>query len=147
MKYVFLKCAVLFIILFSNVSYAKSNNSYNLKTFELKGSRYFSNYNSVVGKYLRQKSPNRHTRACIVGIRIDGQNNQAWVIWRGGDNLILWEGGGDNDLDRSRRNLSLSQDVVRSDAEIGTSTYLVSRPWVTALERKCAQKGRYVAVN
>jgi hypothetical protein len=144
-KWVILLAAI--ILPLEGMAYAKGNDRYHLQTFELRGSRYFSNYYAVVAQYLRQKSPQRRARACIVGLRIDGQNNQAWVIWRGGGRLILWEGGGDNNLNRSRRNLSLRRDVVASDAATGTSTYLVSRPWVAALERKCARSGRYVAVN
>jgi hypothetical protein len=127
------------------VAYGKA--PYTFDTFELRGSRYFSNYNAVVGRYLRQKSPHRRARACVVGHRIAGQRKEtAWVIWRGGDKLILWWGGGD-DLNRSNRILSLRRDVVASDAAVGTSTYLVSRQWVAMVERKCAQAGRYVTVN
>jgi hypothetical protein len=129
-------------------SSARGGDRYHLQTFELRGSRYFSNYNAVVGRYLRQHSPNRRARACVVGQRIVGQQDEtAYVIWRGGDQLILWWGGDDADLNRSNRLLSLSRDVVPSDAAIGTSTYLVSRPWVAALERKCVRYGRYVTVN
>jgi hypothetical protein len=150
MKALFSKWVVVLaglIVPLSGTVHARGNDRYHLQTFELRGSRYFSNYNAVVARYLRQKSPHRRARACIVGLKVDGRSNTAWMIWRGGSSLILWEGGGENDLNRSRRNLSLRRDVVASDAAIGTSTYLVSRPWVAALERKCARSGRYVAVN
>jgi hypothetical protein len=61
--------------------------------------------------------------------------------------LILWQGGGDVDLNLSNRLLSLRRDVVATDEATGTSTYLTSRPWVAELERKCARYGRYVTVN
>lgn len=150
MKALFAKWLVLLaalIVPLSSAGHARSNDRYHLQTFELRGSRYFSSYNSVVGRFLRQKSPNHRARACIVGLRNNGQKNTAWMIWRGGGRLILWEGGGENDLNRSRRNLSLRRDVVVSDAATGTSTYLVSRQWVASLESTCARSGRYVTVN
>jgi hypothetical protein len=127
---------------------AGDKNPYHFETFELRGSRYFSNYNAVVGRYLKQHSPHRRALACVVGQRIVGQQNEtAYVIWRGGDKLILWWGGGDDDLNRSNRILSLRREVVATDEAIGTSTYLVSRPWVAMVERNCARYGRYVTVN
>lgn len=138
---------VLLTVLYSSVSYARDSDRYHLQAFELRRSKYFSNYNIVVSRYLRQKSSRRPAHACIVGLKVDGENNAAWMIWRSGGRLILWEGGGENNLNRSRRNLSLRRDVVASDTATGTSTYLVSRPWVAALERKCAKFGRYVTVH
>jgi hypothetical protein len=131
----------------SGLSSASADDRYHLQTFELRGSRYFSNYNAVVGRYLRQESPHRRARACVVGLRVTQNSGLAWVIWRGGDKLILWQGGGDVDLNLSNRLLSLRRDVVATDEATGTSTYLTSRPWVAELERKCARYGRYVTVN
>jgi hypothetical protein len=145
------KLSVIFVALIISVSstcVAHGKAPYRFDTFELRGSRYFSNYNTVVGRYLRQHSPHRRARACVVGQRVVGQRNEtAYVIWRGGDKLILWWGGGDDDLNRSNRILSLRRDVVASDSAVGTSTYRVSRRWVAMVERKCAQAGRYVTVN
>ncbi len=145
-KYALAAFAVL--IAMSGQSSVSAKGPYDFTTFELRGSRYFSNYNAVVGRYLRQESPHRRTRACVVGQSVVGQQNEtACVVWRGGDKLILWWGGGDDDLNRSNRILSLSRDVVATDEAIGTSTYLTSRPWVAMVERKCARSGRYVTVN
>ena len=113
-------------------------------TFDLRKSRYFSNYRSVVGNYLRLKSPRRRARACVIGFTINGEDDTAWIIWRGGGRLILWEGGGDDNLEHSRRNLSLRDDFVPTGSDIGTSTYLESRTWLASLERRCATVGRFV---
>jgi hypothetical protein len=129
----------------SGHSSASADDHYDFRTFEVRGSRYFSNYEAVVGRYLRQHSPHRRARACVVGQRILGQRNEtAYVIWRGGDKLILWWGGGDDDLNRSNRILSLRRDVVASE---GSSTYRVSRQWFAMVERNCVRYGRYVTVN
>jgi hypothetical protein len=81
----------------------------------------------------------------VIGLGGDGYEI-AWVIWRSGDRLVLWEENTEG-LKHSRRDLSLSEDVVATQAEIGTSTYLVDRQWVNNLERQCAAFGRYVTVN
>ena len=129
-------------------SAANSKGRYKFDTFEIRDSQFFSNYNSVVGQYLRKNSRQRQTRACVVGQKIAGQQNEtAWVIWRGGNTLILWWGGGNDDLSRSNRILSLTRDVVANDAAVGTSTYLVSRQWVAMVEQKCARFGRNVTIN
>jgi hypothetical protein len=125
----------------------QAKGSYQFKTFNLDRSRYFSNYRSVVRRYLRQQSPRRAARACVIGLGGGVHDSLAWVIWRGGGRLILWEGEGENDLTRSRRYLSFKDDVVATDEAVGSSTYLVGRPWLNALERECARSGRVVAVK
>lgn len=113
--------------------------------FDLRRDRYFSTYDVVVGSYLRTHSPHRRARACVIGLSGDGYK-LAWVIWRGGGRLILWEENTEG-LKYPRRDLSLSKDVVATPAQIGTSTYLVDRPWVNKLERQCAAFGRHVSIN
>ncbi len=126
-------------------SVAVSKSLYKVDTFDVRGSRYFSKYNTVVGQYLREHSSGRRARACVVGQKTsDRRKDTAWVIWRGGDKLILWWGGGDDDLNRSSRLLSIRNDVVE---DIGTSTYRESRVWFDKLEHKCKKFGRYVNVN
>lgn len=105
----------------------------------------FSNYQEVVGSYLRQKAVGADTQACVVGLTRGSRETEAvWIIWRKGDRLIRWFAG-ENNLDLSSRNLSLTDDVVPTDADIGSSTYLVSRPWVDELERVCEAHGHQVA--
>jgi hypothetical protein len=124
---------------------ADTTNPYLLQSFELNDEPHFSNYNLVVGRYLRLHGNLKPAKACVIGVTVDGRNDSAWVIWQGGGRLILWEG--EDDLDRSRRNLSLHEDVVADDDAVGGSTYLVSRPWVVALESLCIRSGRYVTLN
>ncbi|MEN3745774.1 hypothetical protein TPR58_01245 [Sphingomonas sp. HF-S3] len=64
--------------------------------------------------------------------------------------LIFWRGGSDPDyridsIVDSNRQLDLNKDVVPTDADIGSSTYLISRTWLDRKLRDCAAKGtRYV---
>jgi hypothetical protein len=105
----------------------------------------FANYKTLVVSYLRQHSRHHRTHACVIGLR-SSYGTTAWVIWRGGGKLILYPEG-ETDLNLSNRQLSLSKDVVATDEQVGTSTYLVSRPWVNWLERQCSVHGRRVTVN
>ncbi len=70
----------------------------------------------------------------------------AYVIWRGGGKLIIWYGGPD-DFSWRPGTIDLATDVVATKELVGTSTYLVDRPWVNNLERQCARHGRTVTVN
>lgn len=115
--------------------------------FDLKTRPHFSSYENVVGSYLRRVAPGQDSHACVVGLTLGGRDTDAvWVIWRGGDRLIRWFPGEDI-LELSARNLSLIDDIVPTDADIGTSTYLESRTWVNELESLCREHGRRVSAN
>ena len=117
------------------------------KPFNLMTRQAFSGYEEVVGSYLRRQAPHADTHACVVGLTRGEPNSEVvWVVWREGDRLIKWFSG-ENDLELSPRNLNLTDDVVPTDADIGSSTYLVSRPWVNELERLCERHGRRVAAT
>jgi hypothetical protein len=112
--------------------------------FQLEDRRSFSNYQTVVSSYLRSQSRDRATQACVIGLTRGREDTDAvWIIWRGGDRLVRWFAG-ENDINLSSRNLSLTQDVVPTDADVGTSTYQVSQTWVRELENLCASHGRIV---
>jgi hypothetical protein len=115
--------------------------------FDLKTRPQFSRYQEVVGSYLRREALGGDSQACVIGMtRGSRDTDMVWVIWRGGNRLIQWFSGEDN-LELSSRNLSLTDDVVPTDADIGTSTYLESRAWVNELERLCKQHGRRVSAT
>jgi len=112
--------------------------------FDIASRAAFADYRQVVGSYLRQKRGQAGSQACVVGLtRGSRDTDVTWVIWRDGDRLIRWFAG-ENNLELSSRNLSLTDDVVPTDADVGSSTYLVSRPWVNELERLCAAHGQRV---
>lgn len=104
----------------------------------------FSGYQEVVGPYLSREAAGANTQACVIGLTRGRRDTEAvWIIWRKGDRLIRWFSG-ENDLDLSSRNLSLTDDVVPTDADVGSSTYLVSQAWVDELERLCKDHGHRV---
>jgi hypothetical protein len=70
----------------------------------------------------------------------------AWVHWREKKRLIYWLPAADgfapkDTLLRSTRSLDLAQDVVATDAEVGSSSFLVSRPWVDGVIKDCKARG------
>jgi hypothetical protein len=75
---------------------------------------------------------------CVVGYQGPGESRRAWVVWREGRRIILWEG---SSIAHSRRTLRLKKDVVRSEVELKGSTYLVTRAWVDRVTSDCARRG------
>jgi hypothetical protein len=74
------------------------------------------------------------------------------VHWRERRRLIFWFGGSDPEyrsgsIAESHRQLDLDQDVVATEAEVGSSTYLISRPWLDGKLRDCAAKDERYAVT
>jgi hypothetical protein len=68
----------------------------------------------------------------------------AWVIWRQGRRLILWEGHAD--LDSSRRTIDLDSNVRLSEDYLNGSTYLVTKAWVDRVTSTCDRFGTKVHV-
>ncbi len=76
----------------------------------------------------------------------------AWVHWREKKRLIYWLPAADgfapkDTLLRSTRSLDLTQDVVATDAEVGSSSFLVSRPWVDGVIKDCKARGANYVVS
>jgi hypothetical protein len=71
----------------------------------------------------------------------------AWVHWREGNRLTLWEPAAKGfeskeTLIRSRRDLDLTKDIAESAEAVGSSTYLVSRNWFDAINKDCNKRGK-----
>lgn len=148
-SYIWLCMSVTMATLVTACSQEKVRHSYfsEYKPFGLEDRSHFSRYKEVVGSYLHQKAPGVDTHACVLGLTRGPRDTEAvWVIWREGDRVIRWFAGEDN-LDLSPRNLSLTNDIVPTDADIGTSTYLESQPWVDELERLCEEHGHDVTAT
>jgi len=83
---------------------------------------------------------------CVVTYRSD--EGYAWVHWREANRLIFWRGAeSDPSLDDSlvfaSPKLDLARDVVASQKEVGSSTYLVTRDWVKARLADCKRRGAH----
>ncbi len=94
---------------------------------------------------------------CVIGYveRSDGsadENKIAWLHWREGNRLTLWEpareGGESKDLlNHSRRDLDISKDVLATQDDIGSSTYKVSYAWVDGVEKDCQKRGKSYVIR
>lgn len=87
---------------------------------------------------------------CAVGLG-DPADDVVWVHWVEKGRLILWDAASDpldrrDALLRSRRDLSLAEDVVERDEDVASSTYLVTRAWADDVIARCRAHGRTLRV-
>ena len=71
---------------------------------------------------------------CVVGEKGDGYD-WTYIFWQERHQLITWSPPYTIGTMDANSILDLTKDVVPTDADLGGSTYLVSRPWVDALRR------------
>jgi hypothetical protein len=109
-----------------------------LKTFDLAADPEFKDYKKVMTRFALKHRPAAENTFCILGFSADDAKS-AWVLWREGREIILWEGG--SDLSLSRRVIHLKSDVVPTEADLHGSTYLVTKPWVDGLSKSCERVG------
>jgi len=108
------------------------------KPFDVASDPDFKNYRKVVTRFADEHRPKKTNNFCIIGLSTEGSRS-AWVLWREGGEIILWEGG--DNLNLSRRVIHLKSDVVATDADLHGSTYLVTRSWVDRLSKNCKSFG------
>lgn len=114
--------------------------------FDVKADKDFSDFRKPLASFLRSRHARLPTSVCLLGEQhVDGTKS-AWVIWRSGHTMLLWEGG-TSSMAASRRLLDLSHDVVVSDDEVAGSTYLVTRAWVARQTERCRQVGTTVSLS
>lgn len=117
-------------------------------TFDTRRAAGFGDAQVPLRAYLtgRRRAGSQHF--CVVGYRQPG-GRQAWVHWREGRRLVLWEptGAGREALRFSRRDLDLRRDVVAGEAALAGSSYRVTRAWVAGVLADCARAGTRYAVK
>lgn len=109
-------------------------------TFDIRADPDFSRYRQVLRPLAEKYRAGKPNDFCIVGYKVPSESKIAWVIWKQRNELILWEAG-ESDVAMSRRRLNLKKDVVGSDADVGGSTYLVTKAWVDRVIADCAANG------
>ncbi len=129
-----------------------SNSDPDAVIFKVYRSQGYVPTKSALQAYLKDRSARsgRHL-VCVIGYVIKRPTDPvafkvAWVYWPRGNRLVSWEPAAEGfdsseTLIRSRRDLDLATDVVETDADIGSSTYLVSRPWVDMVLNDCKRRG------
>lgn len=75
----------------------------------------------------------------------------SWVKWKEGNRLVFWEPAAHgfdpkDTLVHSRRNIDLAKDLVAGQEEIGSSTFLQTREWASAIERDCQKHGKHYQI-
>lgn len=87
----------------------------------------------------------RMNRFCIIGQK-DEKHFQAEVYWLSENKLILWVPNVNDPatLIHSRRYLDLKRDVR---ADIGTSTYLLSKSFVAETLKACSSEGEHFIID
>ena len=76
-----------------------------------------------------------------------GKNKIAWVYWREGNRLTLWEPAAEgfepkDTLKHSRRDLDIAKDVTAKNEAVGSSTYKESFAWVEDVKKDCQKRGK-----
>jgi hypothetical protein len=112
----------------------------NIATFKLRSDPNFRGYKSALEHFVEKSHYKRPNDFCILGQVADDKTKFAWVLWRQGREIILWDGEG-SELNESRRKIDLRKDVVTSEGDLHGSTYLVTKSWVEKLEKNCAREG------
>jgi hypothetical protein len=94
---------------------------------------------------------------CVIGYQLPASSDNssskiAWVYWKEQNSMTYWEpaaqGAQPKDtLINSRRQLDFTQDVVATQAEVGSSSYLVACDWVDLLLKDCQKRGSTYAVK
>jgi hypothetical protein len=87
---------------------------------------------------------------CMIGYG-DAASGHVEVHWIEGRRLIRWEGS-DPDypadlIGWGRRDYHIDRDPVRTDTEVGSSTYLVTRAWIDGILADCARRGVRLTVT
>jgi hypothetical protein len=117
----------------------------SLKTFDIKSEPQFANYKKAVTEYAKAKRPGLVNDFCILGYLTGDNLKNAFVIWRQGRRIIVWDGG-DQSLADSQRIINLRSDVVPTENDVHGSTYLVTKAWVAEVTASCGRNGVMVRV-
>jgi hypothetical protein len=114
-------------------------------TFAIGEDPKFAPVETTLGQLVAKKATTDVNHLCVIGQDLDDGTRQAWVSWKEGSAIILWEpvADGIRDLTSSRRYLRLDRDVVPPDDKrlASGSSYLVSTTWVKGLIAECGERG------
>jgi starvation-inducible outer membrane lipoprotein len=122
--------------------------------FDTRTAEFFGDATVALRGYLaaREPAPVGQQHFCIVGYDYPTGGRSALVHWREGQMLLYWNGFTDpayaaDSIRFTPRDLDLTKDVVATEADINSSTYLVTRAWVDKVFDDCAAKGARYTVS
>lgn len=114
--------------------------------FDVKADKDFTRFRQPLATFLRERHARLPAKVCVLGEQHADGTKSAWVIWRAGHTMLLWDGG-DAAMASSRRLLDLHDDVVATEADVNGSTYLVTRAWVAQQQARCNARGTAVILS
>jgi len=98
----------------------------------------------VLEEFVSARSSHRVNHFCIAAYRYPDGLKRAWAWWREGKLILPWDASRDPALPVSlltANPINLKHDVVASEADVQGSTSLVTRAWVSGIERDCQERG------
>jgi hypothetical protein len=105
----------------------------------------------TLDRLIARKARTNANHLCVIGDTLDDGSQRAWVHWRDGKAIILWEPtrSGIQDLTAAKRYLRLDKDVVAPDDPrlAAGSAYLITRQWANSLIAECAARGREFSID
>ena len=131
------------VLIFLGILLAVSHSAAQDVNFKsVKGVAGFENPEKLLRQLVLTKRGGSYNTFCILGFEDSAGIRLAWVYWKEGRALILWEPATpQTPLSLSQRYLDLRKDVVESEAELKGSTYLVTRAWVNETVSACSKIG------
>jgi hypothetical protein len=119
--------------------------------FRVEENKTFSPVETTLDALIARRGQTDVNHLCVIGQRLDDGTDQAWVYWREGRALILWEPSheGVRELAFSRRFVRLDHDVVPVDDKhlAAGSSYLVSDEWANGLIAECRSLGTQFVIE
>jgi hypothetical protein len=122
-----------------------------IRPFKVMENKAFAPVELTLDTLIARKAKVNTNHVCVIGETLGDESQQAWVHWREGKAIILWEPTryGVQDLTLSKRYLRLDKDVVaENDKKLAAgSSYLVTTQWAKSLIAECAAKGNEFSIN
>lgn len=148
------RLACVWFVVSAFMSCSAAGQGVDSSIFDTRTARYFGDAKPALTEYLKTQLPLKQTRHhfCVVGYQGSEGNKLAYVDWQEGKKLILWEGSAypeyaHESIKNSRRQLDLTKDVVKTEADIAGSTYLVTESWVAGVKNDCRKSGAKYSVR
>lgn len=112
------------------------------------GNTGFTGWKKELHRLVQKDAERTRNNFCIV-VHGQGAELEAYVYWPERNRLITWGPSDDeiSSLDQVGAPLDLEHDVVATQADIGSSTYLVTRGWVDHVISACRRYGTTFAVD
>jgi hypothetical protein len=119
------------------------------KFFSIRGDKGYPHCQEQLQNLVQRKGKALVNHISVVGYKYQDGDRHAWVYWPEDNAIILWSATNDefpDQLSMTNRYLHLDRDVVPTEKDTGTSTYLVSRDWVKKIRNDCAAHGDHFVI-